>query len=72
MGPVPAMLGAMLLLAPVGAARADDAPDVTILSAYRSLAGANERPRLRLTPASTSRPRWARRFSPPPTGRCRC
>jgi murein DD-endopeptidase MepM/ murein hydrolase activator NlpD len=47
MGPVPAMLGAMLLLAPLGAARADDTPDVTILSAYRSLAGANERPRLR-------------------------
>lgn len=42
------MLGAMLLLAPLGAARADNTPDVTILSAYRSLAGANERPRLRL------------------------
>src|SRR3984893_3842953 len=47
MGPGPLLLGAMLLLAPLGAARADDAPDVTILSAYRSLAGANERPRLR-------------------------
>jgi murein DD-endopeptidase MepM/ murein hydrolase activator NlpD len=47
MGPVRVMLGAMLLLAPLGTARADDGPDVTILSAYSSLAGANELPRLR-------------------------
>lgn len=47
MGPVRVVLGAMLLLARLGPARADDRPDVTILSAYRSLAGANELPRLR-------------------------
>jgi murein DD-endopeptidase MepM/ murein hydrolase activator NlpD len=47
MGPVRVMLGALLLIAPLGTARADDGPDVTILSAYRSLAGANELPRLR-------------------------
>src|SRR6266436_6187083 len=47
MGPVPVMLGAMLLLAPLGSARADDGPGVTILSAYGSRAGANELPRLR-------------------------
>src|SRR5229473_1952768 len=41
MGPVRVMLGALLLIAPLGTARADDGPDVTILSAYRSLAGAN-------------------------------
>lgn len=42
-----AMLGALLLLVPA-AAWAQDGPDVVILSPYRSLAGANERPRLRL------------------------
>ena len=42
-----AMLGALLLLVPA-AARAQDGPDVVILSPYRSLAGANARPRLRL------------------------
>jgi murein DD-endopeptidase MepM/ murein hydrolase activator NlpD len=42
-----AMLAALLLLVPV-AARAQDGPDVVILSPYRSLAGANARPRLRL------------------------
>jgi len=47
MGPVRVMLGALLLIAPLGTARAADGPDVTILSAYRSLAGANELPRLR-------------------------
>jgi len=47
MGPVPVMLGAMLLLAPLGSARAEDGPGVTILSAYGSRAGANELPRLR-------------------------
>ena len=47
MAPVRAMLGVVLLLASLGAARAADAPDVVILSAYRSLVGANERPRLR-------------------------
>jgi len=47
MGPMPVLLGATLLLAALGTARADDGPEVTILSAYRSLAGANELPRLR-------------------------
>jgi murein DD-endopeptidase MepM/ murein hydrolase activator NlpD len=47
MGPVLVMLGTMLLLAPLGAARAEDGPGVTILSAYGSRAGANELPRLR-------------------------
>jgi murein DD-endopeptidase MepM/ murein hydrolase activator NlpD len=47
MGPGAVMLGATLLLAPLGPARADDGPDVTVLSGYRSLAGANERPRRR-------------------------
>src|SRR5260370_34081900 len=47
MGPVGVRLGGLLLIAPLGTARAADGPDVTILSAYRSLAGANELPRLR-------------------------
>jgi murein DD-endopeptidase MepM/ murein hydrolase activator NlpD len=42
-----AMLGALLLLVPA-ATRAQGGPDVVILSPYRSLAGANARPRLRL------------------------
>lgn len=43
------LLAAVLLLVPMGptVARADDGPDVVILSGYRSRAGANARPRLR-------------------------
>jgi murein DD-endopeptidase MepM/ murein hydrolase activator NlpD len=43
------LLGAVLVLVAMGpaAARADDGPDVMILSGYRSLAGANAWPRLR-------------------------
>jgi murein DD-endopeptidase MepM/ murein hydrolase activator NlpD len=44
--PLRAMLGALLLVVPAGAG-AEDGPDVVILSPYRSLIGANARPRLR-------------------------